>query len=175
MFGQVPVDKGPDPKCQVPRTASSPSPSPQFSRRPLWGPFGMLTREAKAIGSSLPAHTEQEVTSQFGAHELGHPDPLAPGDRQPGPQLFPTRAFQVIVVVKNPPANAGDTGDAGLIPRLGRSPGGGHGNQLQDSCLENPLDRGAWWATVHGVTKSQTQLKRLGTHTIPTGGQGASL
>ena len=86
LFGQIPVDKGPDPKRQVPRMASSPSPSPQFSRRPLWGPFGMLTREAKAIGSSLPAYTEQEVTSQFGAHELGHPDPLAPGDRQPGPQ-----------------------------------------------------------------------------------------
>ena len=58
-------------------------------------------------------------------------------------------------VVKNPPANAGD---AGLILRLGRSPGGGDGNLLQYSCLENPMDRGAWWATVHGVAKSQTQL-----------------
>ena len=51
--------------------------------------------------------------------------------------------------------NAGDTGDAGLIPRLGRSPGGGHANPLQYSCQENPTD-GGWQATVHGVTKSQT-------------------
>ena len=49
-------------------------------------------------------------------------------------------------------------GDPGLIPVLGRSPGEGNGSRLQSSCLENPLDRGTWWATVHGVTKSQTQL-----------------
>jgi len=47
-------------------------------------------------------------------------------------------------------------GDLGLISRLGRFPGGGHGNPLQDSCLENPMDRGAWWATVHGVEKTPT-------------------
>ena len=58
--------------------------------------------------------------------------------------------------VKNPPANGGDTEDAGLIPGLGRSPGGGHGNSLQYSSLENPKDRGDWWATVHRVAKSQT-------------------
>ena len=52
------------------------------------------------------------------------------------------------------------TGDVGLLPRLGRFPGGGHGNPRQYSCLENPMDRGAWRATVHGVAKSQTQLKR---------------
>ena len=52
--------------------------------------------------------------------------------------------------------NAGDTGDVGLIPRLGRSPGGGHGNPLQYSCQENPMDGGAWQATVHGVRKSRT-------------------
>ena len=56
-------------------------------------------------------------------------------------------------VVKNPPANAGDMGS---IPRLGRSPEGGNGNPLQYSCLENPMDRGAWWATVHGVAKLDT-------------------
>ena len=67
-------------------------------------------------------------------------------------------------MVKNPPANAGDVRDAGSIPGLGRSPGGGHDNPLQYSCLENPIDRGAWQATVHGVTKSQTRLKRLSTH-----------
>ena len=57
-------------------------------------------------------------------------------------------------MVKNLPANAGDVRDMGLIPRLGRSPGMGNGNLLQYSCLENPMDRGAWQATVPGVTKS---------------------
>ena len=56
-------------------------------------------------------------------------------------------------VVKNSPANAGDAGDVSLIPGLGRSSGGGYDNPLQYSCLENPLDRGAWWATVHGGWK----------------------
>ena len=59
------------------------------------------------------------------------------------------------LVVKNPPANAGDTG---LILGLGRSPGEGKGSPLQYSCLGNPMDRGAWRATVHGVTKTQTGL-----------------
>ena len=53
------------------------------------------------------------------------------------------------------------------IPGLGRSPEGGNGNLLQCSCLENPMDRGAWWATVHGVAKSQTRLKRLSMHACP--------
>ena len=57
-------------------------------------------------------------------------------------------------VVKNSPANAGDAGDVGLIPGLGRSLGEGNGNPLQCSCLENPMDRGAWRAAVHGVAKS---------------------
>ena len=69
------------------------------------------------------------------------------------------RASQVVLVVKSLPANAGDLRDAGLIPGLGRSPGEGHGNPLQRFCLENPMDRGAWWAIVHGVSKSQTRLK----------------
>ena len=51
-----------------------------------------------------------------------------------------------------------NVGDLGSIPGLGRSPGGGHGNPLQYSCMENPMDREAWWATVHGVAKSRTQL-----------------
>ena len=58
-------------------------------------------------------------------------------------------------VVKNPPANAGDVGS---IPGSGRSPGGGHGSPLQYSCQDNPTDRGAWWAAVHGIVKSWTQL-----------------
>ena len=68
-------------------------------------------------------------------------------------------------MVKNPPAIAGDIRDMGLIPRSGRSPGGRHGNPLQYSCLENPMDRGAWWGAVHRVAKRQTQLKQLSTHT----------
>ena len=59
-------------------------------------------------------------------------------------------------MVKNPSASAGDIRDTSLIPRLGRSPGTGHGNPLQYSWLENLMDRGAWWATVHRVAKSQT-------------------
>ena len=64
-----------------------------------------------------------------------------------------------MLTVNKLPANAGDIKDAGSIPRSGRSPEGGHGNPLQYSCLENSMDRGAWRATVHGVPKSQTQLK----------------
>ena len=63
-------------------------------------------------------------------------------------------------MIKNPPARAGATGDAGSIPGLGRSPEGGNSNPLQYSCLGNPMDRGAGQATVHGVTKSQTGLNR---------------
>ena len=66
------------------------------------------------------------------------------------------------VVVKNLPANSEDARDTGSIPGLGRSPGGGNGNLLQYSCLENTMDRGAWRAAVHGVAKGQTQVS---THT----------
>ena len=66
-------------------------------------------------------------------------------------------------VVQDPPANAGDTGDVGLIPGLGRYPEGGNGKQLQYSCLENPMDRGDWGATAQGVAQSQTRLQRLST------------
>ena len=72
-------------------------------------------------------------------------------------------------VVKNSPANAGDPRDVSSIPGLGRSPGGGHGNSLQYSCLGNPMDRGAWWATVHRVAKSQKWLTDwAGMHEIPS-------
>ena len=69
------------------------------------------------------------------------------------------RATQVVLGAKNLPASAGDVRDVGSIPGLGMSPGGGHSNPLQYSCL----DREAWWAIVHGVAKSQIQLKRLST------------
>ena len=67
--------------------------------------------------------------------------------------------FPGSLVVKNPPANAGDKKDVGSVPELGRSPGGAYGNLFQFSCLENPMDRGPWQATVHGVTESRIQLK----------------
>ena len=71
-------------------------------------------------------------------------------------QAMASQVEQVVQVVKSLLANAGDIIDVGWIPRLGRSPGGWHGNPLQYSCLENPMDREAWWATVHGVAKSWT-------------------
>ena len=76
------------------------------------------------------------------------------------------RASHVAIVVKNLLANAGDTGDVGSIPGSGRCPGGGNGNPLQYFCLENPMDKAAWWATVHRVTKSWTQRKQLSTHKL---------
>ena len=69
---------------------------------------------------------------------------------------IPLWASQVALVVKNPPANAGDLRSQGSIPGLGRSPGGEHGNPLQYCCLENPVDRAAWQATVHRVAELYT-------------------
>ena len=74
--------------------------------------------------------------------------------------------FSGVSAVKNPPARAGDAGDVGSVPGWGRSPGERNGFPLQDSCLESPMDRGAWRAAVQGVTKSQT---RLSTHTLVKG------
>ena len=68
------------------------------------------------------------------------------------------------LVTQNPPADAGDIRDLGLALGLGRPPGGGHGNPLQHSCLENPMDRGAWQTTVHEVGKSWTGLEQLSMH-----------
>ena len=70
-----------------------------------------------------------------------------------------------MLLVKNPPANAGDLRDLGSVPGLGRSPGRGHDNPVQYSYLENLMDRGAWWATIHRVTKSQIWLRWLSMHT----------
>ena len=82
------------------------------------------------------------------------------------PLLLPSNSeSQAAVVGKNLPANARGVRNAGSIPGLGRSPGEGNDNPLQYSCLENPMDRGAWRAAVHRVTKSWTRLKRLSTHT----------
>ena len=78
-------------------------------------------------------------------------------------------SYQVALVVKNLPGNAGEVRHVGSIPELGGSPGEGYGNPLQSSCLKNHMDRGAWWATVHGVAKSQTRLKLLNTYLAHSG------
>ena len=77
-------------------------------------------------------------------------------------RLFP--ASQLALVVKHSPANTGDIRDAGSIPGSGRSPGGGHSNPLQYSCLENPMDRGTWWTMAHRDAKSWTRPKQLSMH-----------
>ena len=73
--------------------------------------------------------------------------------------IFNSCVSQMALMVKNLPASAEDTRDGGSVPGLGRSPRGGHGNPPQYFFLVNPVNKGAWWATVHGVAKSQTQLK----------------
>ena len=78
-------------------------------------------------------------------------------------------------VVKNPTVNAGDIRDSGSLPEWGRLPGGGHGNPFQYSCLENPMDRGAWWATVHKTAKSWTRLKQLSMHASTMDSSGTLL
>ena len=80
------------------------------------------------------------------------------------PQGISNRTSQVTLVLRNLPASAGDIRDAGSIPGLGRSPGGGQGNPLQYSCLENPMERGAWQATVHRVAQSRARVKHLSMH-----------
>ena len=85
------------------------------------------------------------------------------------PFLLPLGMSHVALGVKNPPANAGDMREVGFDPWVGKTPGGGLGNPLQYSCLENLMDRGAWQAAVWGITKSWTRLKRLSIHYCPTG------
>ena len=77
--------------------------------------------------------------------------------------IFNSKYYNLKIIIDFPGGSDGkasvyNAGDLGLIPGLGRSAGEGNGNPLQYSCLENPIDRGAWWATVHGVAKSRTQL-----------------
>ena len=101
-----------------------------------------------ASSSSLPGPCQQRPMS------LGFKVRL-------GQQWTHTAVFPGGSVVKNPPANAGNVRDKGLILGSGKSPGGGHGSALQYSCLENPMDRGAWQATAQRVTKNQTWLGNL--------------
>jgi len=102
------------------------------------------------VVKNLPADAE-ETGSIFGPRRYYLP--ICPYDS--------IWASQVAVVVKNLPASTGDIRDIDSIPGSGRTPGGGHSNLCQCSCLENPMERRAWWATVHRVAKSRTQLKRL--------------
>ena len=104
----------------------------------------------------------------------GLPDPgIEPMSPALQAESLPSEApSQVALVVKNPSANAEDLRDAGSMLGSGRSPGEGHGNSLQYSGLENPMDRGAWWATVHRDVQSRTRLKRLSTAAQHRGCQG---
>ena len=81
------------------------------------------------------------------------------------PSNGPFGASQVVLVVKNLPVNAGDIREAGSIPGSGRFPGGRHGNPLRYSCLENPMDRGAWWAAVHREGHKEPDTAKATEHT----------
>ena len=110
--------------------------------RPLWAqlPAGLFGDAEELVYVPEDLTVKREVRQRVGLSETS---------------LYTTTwPSQMVLVVKNPPANVRDIRDAGSIPGLGRSPGGGHGHPLQYSCLENPMDRGAWKATVHGIAKS---------------------
>ena len=93
------------------------------------------------------------------ARNAGVPGLIPGSGRSPGEGLgYPLQYSWASLVASDGKESACNVGDLDLNPRLGRSPGGGHGNPLQYSCLENPMDRGASWATVHGVAKSWTRL-----------------
>ena len=118
---------------------------------------------AKVIGQTVIQFTELGCT--VGKEDLGGTQDLCFGHVNFKIMLDIEQSCQsrwaslVALVVKNPPANAGDIRDMGSIPKWGRSLGGGHGNPLQCSCLENPMDRGAWQAIVHRDANSETLLK----------------
>ena len=103
---------------------------------------------------------------QLAALTCPHHDKVSPAVTK-GTLPFPTVQLTICMrvlprwylVVKNPPACAADIRDGGLVPGSGRFPGGGRGTPLQYPCLENPMDRGAWWAPVHGVAESWTRLE----------------
>ena len=103
------------------------------------------------------------MTNLWISHATMRVFPLRLGKRQ---GRHSHQASQVVLLVaKDLSVNAGNVRDLGSIPGLGKSPGGGHGYPLQYSCLENPRDRGACWATVHRAVKGQTQVKQLSRHT----------
>ena len=121
-------------------------------------PEGRLGKEGRALSMRAMVYQQDAVLwnrlvstwkNTFTKHKNCDTAKLIPGI------ICSLGASQVVLVVENPPVNAGNL-DAGSIPRLGRSTGGGNGNLLQYSCLGNPMDRGTWQATVHRVTKSWT-------------------
>ena len=123
-----------------------------------------FTKDTQTIAHLIPLYLE------FSRQEYWSEQPFSPGDLlDPGIECrHPTLQAdsQVVLVIKNPPAKA-DVRDSSLIPGTGRSHGRGNGNAFQDSCLENPTDRGAWQATLHEVAKSQTQLEHACLINIP--------
>ena len=123
--------------------------SARINQITLWteGGKGVLFRGLQL--SSLPPHPQYTVPSQLAYGSSG---------RQLTSLTTSTLPLAICSVVKNPSANARDKGS---IPRLGRFPGGGNGNSLQNSGLGNPMDRGSWWATVHGVTKEADMTQQL--------------
>ena len=166
-----------------------------FVLLPSWGPssralqFGWLQPwPRKGAACSRESHHCQTLPDSSLMHFLSSPKiwSLGHGVRESGRHSgslghwfmiisrskWDTCVSQVALEAKNPPPCAGDLGDLGLIPGLGRSSGGENGNPLQYSCLKNPLDRGVWQAIVHGVAKSQTQLKQLSTHAQSSAGVG---
>ena len=125
---------------------------------------GRGTEIPKAVRRSSPQKRQSSVTTDSGKETSGV-DLQAVGWGQ---------GFPGGTSGKESACSAGDVRDVASIPGSGRSPGGGHGNPLQYSCLENPTDRGAWRAIVHGVTKSRTRLKRLSMCTGRLGPRGES-
>ena len=117
-----------------------------FTTSATWEALSNIVIAKQMVGSNK-INRVNEITYGEEAEDLGLSLEGTEGEKDEG---FPGGS-----VVKHPPANAGDTGS---IPGLGRSPGAGNGSPLQYSCLENSMDRGAWQATVHGITKSPTQL-----------------
>ena len=129
-----------------------------LTRDQIWAPYG--GNKVLTIG---PPGKSQD--SHFLTFIVSFGTVIAPAGESFSLLVFYNGASHVALAVKNLPANAGDIRDVGSIPGLGRSPGEGNGNPLQYSCLENPMDRGAWWATVHRTAKSRTQLEQLSTRT----------
>ena len=124
------------------------------------------------ISTWIPSHSDRERQSQGVEWKLlpafTWKGLVVPLHRVHWPELLTDLASQM---VKNPSAKAGDTRGVSSIPGLGRSHGGGHSNPLQYTCLENPMNRAAWWATVCGAAQNWRQLKQLSTHslTLPDG------
>ena len=112
-----------------------------------------MATHSSILAWRIPWTEEPGWLQSTGSPRVGHDWVTSPS--------FPFWTSQVVLMVKNSPANAGDTGDTNSIPESGRSPGGG---TLKYSCLENSMDRGAWRATVPKVAKNRTWLKRLSTH-----------